>query len=219
MNIPFLYQAAMQGVFGKREQYKQSSITDALFVYLDGEPEAESMSRVASHYKGRPLVCLTKEWEKQIVTQYPDVTILHRTMMKPACRFTIPENTEIPEGYLLAGMDEAAFEQHPFSHGRNYSCWASFQAEGSGAVIYYGGEIVSATSSFLSVNREVEMDVFTKEAHRGKKLAAACIAWVLQDCMKRAITVHWDAQNDISRHLAEKFGFEIDREYSVFWLQ
>lgn len=45
MNTPLLYQAALQGVFGKREQYSRSSITDALFVYLDGEPEPETFAR------------------------------------------------------------------------------------------------------------------------------------------------------------------------------
>ena len=27
-----------------------------------------------------------------------------------------------------------------------------------------------------------------------------------------------DAQNDTSRHLAQKFGFRIESEYSVYWL-
>ena len=218
MNKPLLYQAALQGVFGKREQFSQGSITDALFVYLDGEPEPESIARVDSRFRNRPLVCLTKAWEDLIQEQYPDAAVYRRTMMKPACRFTIPENKELPEGYLLAGMDEAAFEQHPFSHGENYPRFAAFQAEGSGAVVYDGDEIVAAASSFLSVNKEVELDVSTKEAHRGKKLASACVARMLQDCMERGITVHWDAQNDISRHLAEKFGFKAETEYSVYWV-
>ena len=64
----------------------------------------------------------------------------------------------------------------------------------------------------------MEMDISTKETHRGKKLAVACTARMLENCMERGITVHWDAQNDISRHLAEKFGFEAETEYSVFWL-
>ena len=218
MNMPLLYRAALQGVFGRREQYSRSSITDALFVYLDGEPEEESIGVVDSRFRNRPLVCLTKAWEEQIRSRYPDAAVYRRTMMKPACRFTIPENTELPEGYRLAGMDEAAFAQHPFSHGENYPCWAAFQAEGSGAVVYHGGEIVSAASSFLSLDGEIELDVFTKESHRGKKLAAACISRMLQDCMERGITVHWDAQNDVSRHLAERFGFEAETEYSVCWL-
>ena len=218
MNISLLYRASLQGVFGKREQYSRSSITDALFVYLDGEPEAESTARVGSGFRNRPLVCLTNEWEEQIKAQYPDAAIYRRTAMKPSCRFAMPSTIEISEGYRLTGMDESAFEQHPFSHGENYSCWSAFQAEGSGAVVYYGGEIVAAASSFLSMNGEVELDVSTKEAHRGKKLATACVARMLQDCMQRGITVHWDAQNDISRHLAEKFGFEIETEYPVYWI-
>ena len=218
MNRPLLYRAAVQGVFGKREEYTRSSIMDALFVYLDGEPEPESVARVDSDFRVRPLVCLTNAWEERIRARYPDAAIYRRTIMKPACRFTIPEKTEIPEEYRLTVMDEAAFEQHPFSHGMNYSCYAAFQAEGSGAVIYHGGEIVAAASSFLSLNGEVEMDIITKETYRGKKLATACVARMLQNCMERGITVHWDAQNDVSRHLAEKFGFETEEEYSVFWL-
>ena len=81
-----------------------------------------------------------------------------------------------------------------------------------------GGEIVSSASSFISLDREIEMDLFTAEAHRGKNLAAACAAQMLRDCMDRGITVHWDAQNGISRHLADKFGFEPEAEYSVYWL-
>ena len=218
MNMPLLYRAALQGVFGKREQFGRSSITDALFVYLDGEPEAESIARVGSAFRNRPLVCLTNEWEVQIQAQYPGAAIYRRTAMKPARRFTMPSTTEIPEGYLLAGMDEAAFEQHPFSHGINYPGWAAFREEGSGAVIYHNGEIVAAASSFLSVGGEIELDVSTKEAHRDKNLATACIARMLADCMDRGIIVHWDAQNDVSRHLAEKFGFEAETEYSVYWL-
>ena len=218
MNMPLLYRAALQGAFGRREKFSRSSITDALFVYLDGEPEEESIGVMDSRFRNRPLVCLTKAWEEQIRSRYPDAAIYRRTMMKSACRFTIPEDAELPEGYRLAVMDKAAFEQHPFSHGENYPSWAAFQAEGSGAVVYHGEEIVSAASSFLSLGGEIELDVFTKESHRGKKLAAACISRMLQDCMERGITVHWDAQNDVSRHLAERFGFEAETEYSVCWL-
>lgn len=218
MNKPLLYLAAQQGTFGQRTEFSQSSITDALFVYLDGEPEDESVARVDDHFRNRPLVCLTKAWEEQIRAQYPDAAIYPRTVMKPACRFILPENIEILEGYRLAGMDEAAFEQHPFSHGENYPSFTAFQAEGSGAVVYDGNEIVAAASSFLSLEGEIELDVSTKEAHRGKGLAKACIARMLRDCMERGITVHWDAQNEVSRHLAEKFGFEAETKYSVYWV-
>lgn len=50
----------------------------------------------------------------------------------------------------------------------------------AGAVVYYGKEIVASASSFVSMNGEVELDVSTKEAHRGKNLATACVARMLQ---------------------------------------
>ena len=138
--------------------------------------------------------------------------------MKPACCFSISDFPVIPDGYRLAGMDGNAFAEHPFSHGINYASWSAFQAEGSGAVVYCGQEIVAAASSFISLGREVELDVFTEEAHRGKHLASACVAWMLRNCMERGITVHWDAQNEASRFLAQKFGFETETEYPVYWL-
>ena len=103
MITPLLYNAALRGIFGKRDQYSRSSITDALFVYLDGEPEPESFAQVDSRFRNRPLVCLTKVWEECIKVQYPDVTVFRRTMMKPARRFTLPKSIEIPKGYQLAG--------------------------------------------------------------------------------------------------------------------
>lgn len=217
-NIPFLYQAGLRGIFGKRIEFGRSSITDALFVYLNGETELEAIREVNEHFRNRPIVCLTKAWKELIESQYPEAAVYHRTMMKPAGNFTIPENFEILEDYQLSGMDENAFNLHPFSQGENYSSWAVFRLEGSGAVVYHEGEIVASASSFLTMDGEIELDVSTKEAHRGKKLASACVSYVLKDCMERGFTVHWDAQNDISRHMAQKFGFEIETEYKVYWL-
>ena len=37
--------------------------------------------------------------------------------------------------------------------------------------------------------------------------------------MERGLIVHWDAQNDISLHLAQKFGFELETEYLVYWIE
>ena len=218
MDRPLLYRAALQGTFGKRTEFSRGSITDALFVYLDGEPGPESIAEVDARYRKRPLVCLTGAWKDQVEARYPDATVFRRTVMKPACRFTMPEIPELPDGYRLTDMDEAAFEKHPFSHGENYASWAAFRAEGSGAVVYEGEEIVASASSFLSVKKEVELDVSTRDADQGKGLATACVARMLRDCAERGITVHWDAQNDISLHLAEKFGFEKETEYSVYWL-
>ena len=212
-----LYRAAQRGIFGRRREYGKGSITDALFVYLDGEPDQESAAALETEYLARPWVCLTESWKDYIRKHYPHARRYIRYMMKPACRFRIPENADLPKEYQLRMMDKAAFDRHPFSHGENYDSYAAFQKEGSGAVIYRDGEIVSSVSSFLSLDGEAELDMYTMEEHRGKGLAGACAARMLQDCMERGITVHWDAQNETSRYLAEKFGFEPETVYSVYW--
>ena len=218
MAPPLLYRAARRGVFGARRDHGQAGIADALFVFLDGKPCPEAAAALDARYRVRPLVCLTDAWEDYMRARYPDAAVYRRYMMRPSRRFRFPEEQPFPAGYRLAMMDEAAFETHPFSHGANYASWAAFWAEGSGAVAYQGGEIVASASSFLSMDGEAELDVSTEEAHRGKGLASACVALMLKDCMARGIIVHWDAQNETSRHLAEKFGFELETVYSVYWL-
>ena len=211
-----LYRAAQRGVYGQRHEYEQGSITDALFVFLDGRPDPESAAALEDKYTDRPCVCLTDAWKGYIQERYPDAKVYKRYMMKPACRFRIPETEMLPAGYRVSLTDEAAFAQHPFGQGTNFPSFGAFRAEGSGAVVYRGDEIVSSAGSFLSLDGETELDVSTKEAYRGKGLAGACVSRMLQDCMNRGITVHWDAQNEASRHLAEKFGFEQETAYSVY---
>lgn len=216
-DMPLLYRAARRGVYGEYRRFERGGIADALFVYLDGAPDPEAAAALAARYRARPWVCLTDEWEDFIAVHYPSARVFRRSAMKPARRFRFPEERALPAGFRLADMDEAAFAAHPFSHGVNYPSYAAFKAEGSGTVVWRDGEIVASASSFLSLDGEAELDVSTREAYRGKGLAAACVARMLRDCEARNIAVHWDAQNEISRHLAEKFGFELEKTYSVYW--
>ena len=215
---PLLYRAALRGVFGERRTFETGGITDALFVYLDGAPDPAAVGTLETRYVARPWVCLTDAWEAFVRARYPGIVVLRRYRMKPARRFAFPEAPTLPADYRLAAMDEAAFGRHPFSHGANYPSFAAFQADGAGAVAWCGDGIVASASSFLSLDGEVELDVSTDAAHRGRGLAGACVARMLGDCMARGIVVHWDAQNDISRHLAEKFGFELEAPYLVYFL-
>ena len=213
-----LYRAAQEGVFGSLTRFERGSIADALFVYLDGTPELKSVEALAAGYLSRPWVCLTGAWESLIRNQFPHARVYMRTLMKPAWWFSFPTQRTLPGNCRLAAMDEEAFNAHPFGYGANYPFYGAFQAEGSGAVIRRNGEIIASASSFLSLDGEVELDVFTAEAYRGMGLATACAAAMLRDCMARGITVHWDAQNAASRRLAEKLGFVTDWEYPVYWV-
>ena len=215
---PLLYKAAQAAVYGQRYEFGQGSISDAMFVYLDGDPSPESICALDQNYRLRPLVCLTDAWEQHINTTYPNAYVCSRHMMKPSRSFLLDGAIDLPNGYEVALFDETAFELHPFSHGENYGSFAAFREKGAGAVVWHNDKIVASASSLLTVDNEVELDVSTDEAHRKKGLATACVFRMLQDCARRGITVHWDAQNETSLRVAEKFGFELECVYSVFFL-
>ena len=212
-----IFRAAQAGLYGKTFSFSQGSITDALFVFLDGKPEEESLAALERQFMARPWVCITEAWEKSVKSHFQNLQIFARYLMRPQSSFTFPLLQTLPKEYQLEAMDEVAFYQHPFGHGENYSSYSQFAAEGAGAVVWKNGEIVASASSFLSLKGELELDVSTKENHRGLGLATACISKMLEQCMRKGFTVHWDAQNETSKHIAQKFGFEVEEEYCVYY--
>ncbi len=214
--LPLLYRAAYSGVWGQRSHMKGGAITDALFVYLEGVPEPESIQALCHSFTNRPLVCMSEAWETYIHTHYPTAACVQRYLMAHRKEFELGTDCGLPAGFEVRSFDESIFSQHPFSHGANYSSFDDFQRNGSGAAVLYGNQIVSSASSFLSDRGEVELDVSTDAAFRRMGLATACVRQMLYDCQTRGITVHWDAQNKESRHLAEKFGFQIQKTYPVY---
>ena len=214
-----IFRAAQAGLYGKTFSFSQGSITDALFVFLDVKPEDESQAALERQFMARPWVCLTEAWEEFIKSHFQNIQIFTRYMMKPRNSFIFPHLQPLPKEYQLEVMDEAAFNQHPFGHGENYSSYKQFALEGAGAVVWKNGEIIASASSFLSLNGELELDVSTKEEHRGLGLATACVSKMLEQCMTKGFTVHWDAQNETSKHLAQKFGFEVEEKYSVYYIE
>ncbi len=214
--LPLLYRAAYGGAWGQRKNGNGGAITDALFVYLEGVPEPESIQALRHNYMNRPLVCLSGAWESYIRTHYPTAACYQRYLMADRKEFVLGADCSLPAGFAVRSFDESIFSQHPFSHGENYPSFEDFQRNGSGAAVLYGNKIVSSASSFLSYRGEVELDVSTDADFRRMGLAAACVRKMLCDCQKRGITVHWDAQNKESRHLAEKFRFLIQKTYSVY---
>ena len=157
-----IFKAAQAGLYGKTFSFSQGSITDALFVFLDGKPEEKSQAVLERQFMARPWVCLTEDWEKSVKSHFQNLQIFTRYLMKPQSSFVFPPTQVLPEEYRLELMDEDAFNQHPFGHGENYSSYGQFATEGVGAVVWKDGEIVASASSFLSMDGEIELDVSTK---------------------------------------------------------
>ncbi|MBO4759244.1 MAG: GNAT family N-acetyltransferase [Spirochaetaceae bacterium] len=213
---PLLLRACEAGHFGKNHVYGNCSIAEALFTYLSGEPNEALINQLCTPKCGRHLVCLSEQWASFIRQNFPDAETYVRYQMKSVAHFVFPDLGGLSSEFEVQKFGEKEFEAKPFSHGMNYKSAEDFAANGAGAVIRYDGKIVSSASSFLSFKNEVELDFSTLEDYRRKGLANHCINEMLKDCETRGLLVHWDAQTEISRNIAIKFGFELNQSYTVY---
>ncbi len=215
---PILLRACLAERFGRKILYNGGLIAEAGFIYLLGEPDKEWLEKLRCQWSDRMFVCVSQKWEQALLEKYPGLICTIRFEMKALKSEHLPAITSymLPESFQLTPFGKHEFELHPFYHGSRYSNYEEFEKYGSGAVIWHEGKIVASASSFLSYQKEVEVDVFTQKEYRRRGFAAACVAYMLADCQKKGITAHWDAQNIASRHLAEKLGYRLERDYKAY---
>lgn len=214
-----IYRAAAAGAFGASFIYPGGGVYDAGFIFLAGQPCPEYLQKLSAAWANRMFVCLSDAWETAVKEAYPDIYSLTRYQMHPA----VLDRTALT-GFVqavapplkLSSFDRDAFLQKPFSHSANYASFEEFQRFGSGAVVRDGDLIVSAASSYLSFENEVELDISTLPAYRRKGLGLAVAAAMLLEADEKGQTVHWDAQNLSSKALAEKLGYVTAEAYTAY---
>ena len=215
---PLILTACKEGKLGSVFTYPGGAIYKTIFTYLCGNPDEQFLSEHPELIYNSRLVCMSSKWEEYI-RKLPVKFILRRELMKPLCAESEKKMRPLPEGYSIGTFTEEIFEEHPFDHGRGYKDYQEFSERGIGAVVLYDGKVVSASSSFLTFEDHVELDVFTEEEHRGKGLADHCVYEMIRQSKSKGLTVHWDAQNPMSSKMAIAHGFTLETEYAVYWVE
>ena len=216
---PLLLNACREGKFGEHIELEGGTVDRALFTYLSGTPDESFFNAKPELFYGQFLVCMSLEWERFLRAQPSLSLAMARKMMRPMCAASIKTLRPLPAGYALELFDADNFARHPFGHGGNYPDFDAFAKTGSGAVVRYQSGIAASASSFLSFEKEVELDVSTDDRHRRRGLADHCVAAMMADCALRGLTIHWDAQNAASACMAQSHGFAVQQEYAVYMLR
>ena len=215
--VPLLLIACKEGSFGPAFPYPGGCVYKALFTYLAGKADGRFFAEHPDLFYGNWLVCMSSEWEtyiKALPLQY----VLRREVMVPLCAESAKQVRPLPEGYRLSPFTPEIFETHPFGHGIHYADFQDFSERGAGAVVLYDGHVVAAASSFLTFEKQVELDISTDPGHRRRGLADQCTAEVMRQCCRKKLAIHWDAQNPLSATLAKSHGFQSLTEYAVYCL-
>lgn len=215
---PLILTACKEGRIGTVFSYPDGAIYKTIFTFLCGKPDEAFLAENPDLIYNTRLVCMSSEWEEYI-RKLPIKFILRRELMAPLRCASDKKLRPLPEGYGISSFTEEIFEAHPFDQGRGYVDYPDFSQKGTGAVVLFDGRVVSASSSFLTFEDHVELDVFTDEEHRGKGLADHCVFEMIRQSHAKGLTVHWDAQNTMSSKMAVGHGFVPLAEYAVYWLE
>ncbi|MGH0054517.1 MAG: GNAT family N-acetyltransferase, partial [Sphaerochaetaceae bacterium] len=182
-----------------------------------------------NYWETRLLVPKNENWEQLIRETYGDrVREIIRYAMKKEPYFDTAALTlaisSLSPTYLLREIDEILYH---YLKTENWSKdlvgqfpnYERFRDLGLGFVILKDNEIVSGASSFCRYHNGIEIQVDTKEAFRRRGLAFVCSAKLILTCLQRNLSPSWDAQTEISLHLAQKLGYVLDYPYQSFELR
>ena len=215
---PLLLSACRAGAFGTGLSYPGGGVYSALFTFLCGEANRELFNTRPELFFDKWLVCMSGSWEA-LIRKRALRMILRRVMMRPRRGVSAKTLTRLPEDFAVVGYTPEIFMRHPFGHGENYRDFLDFARRGSGAAALCGDTVAASASSFLTFGQDVELDMSTLPEYRRKGLADHCVARMMADCAARGLTIHWDAQNDASVHMAEQHGFLPEQDYAVYVLK
>ncbi len=98
----------------------------------------------------------------------------------------------------------------------NFKDEDDFLAHGLGFVVLDGQTIVGGTSSFARFNGGYEIEIITKPEYRKQGIAKAVGAYFIKDTLKQGKNPNWDVAHETSKALAESFGYELERAYTVY---
>lgn len=91
-----------------------------------------------------------------------------------------------------------------------------FFEQGLGFVVVRDGKAVSGAATAIRFREGIEIETDTVRSERHKGLASAVCAKLILSCLSEDLYPSWDALNWMSVMLAEKLGYEFDREYFVY---
>lgn len=94
----------------------------------------------------------------------------------------------------------------------------AFLEKGLGVALLRDGQLVAGCASFCRHQDGYEIQVDTREDHRGKGYAACVSAAFMLEALSRGMTPYWDAANASSLRLALKLGYALDRAYTAWML-
>ena len=230
-NKDSMVRSCLQGMMGGKiwvtdpDDPKSALAFLAEFGWYAGEPDGELVA-----FKPEGIVGLTppdERWEALINEIWPGAWKEHRYAIRKDTKFDREKLEAIvaslPAGYELRPIDgeiyDTFMEDEDLKEGVvHFGSKEEFFRLGRGFAIMKDESPVSTASSYTVSREGLEVQIYTVEDERRKGFASIVCAALILSCLDDGLYPSWDAANEESLHLAEKLGYELDREYDCYWL-
>ena len=96
-----------------------------------------------------------------------------------------------------------------------YKSLDAFMSDSIAYTIDVAGRSICYAASYAIYDRGIELQVSTDPRYRQRGLATRVCANLILECLRRKMIPHWDAANDISAAMAERFGYRREDTYQM----
>ncbi|MFX1254402.1 MAG: GNAT family N-acetyltransferase [Promethearchaeota archaeon] len=204
----------------------------ATFLYLAGTHDKKIAHKILETLPSRTIIIVNDQnWFESIERFYGskegiDFRYVERTNFSNASlslEHLQSLKKPLPEGFDLEKVDKKTAENLPFILKGNILAYFgtadNFIERGVGFCVKEGDKPVSMASSGFPFKNSLEIDIVTVDdpKYRRKGLATAASIALIEHCMEKGISAHWDAQNEPSIRLATKLGFTSPEKWKLFY--
>jgi RimJ/RimL family protein N-acetyltransferase len=226
--------SCLQGYMGKAwaddvQNPKSAQIIVGDFCFFAGAPNLELVKNIPDCYNTPCILMVpgSEEWGVLIEQEYKDnCSKFMRYAFKKEFEIFNKERLmsyikKLPAEYKIRKIDEEIFndvkrEQWSKDLCSQFSSFNEYEKLGLGFVIMHNDDIVCGASSYTVYKEGIEIEIDTKEEYRRKGLALACASKLILACLSKNIYPSWDSANKASASLAEKLGYNPEREYVTY---
>ncbi len=208
---------------------KSVQIVIADFCFFAGEINKALVQNKPPQYNSDFIIMIpqNEEWSKLIKEVYGKNAkkITRYAIKKEPDIFDVKKLTEITRAvnkdYDIRLIDRKIYDDTKKNKWSEDLCsqfenYDEYNKNGLGVVALHNGELVSGASSYTVYRDGIEIEIDTREDYRRKGLALICGAKLILECIKRNLYPSWDAHNKESVALAEKLGYNFDKEYTAY---